>query len=256
MIPFRFGPPEQRLFAAYHRPQDNRPAREAVLLCNPLGQEAVRVHRFYRVLADRLARAGTGVLRFDYHGTGDSDGDDQAGHLALWEQNTLQAHQELVDRSDCPHVSWVGARLGATVAARAASALKAPLTRLLLWEPIVDGPAYLAQLARDHVASIRRHQPGLRADARPAGEALGFGMGPTLLQQIDACRPDTETWAPRANQIVVLGNEPLAVRIETPVQHRPLSVPFDWTSEEAMNTALVPPEALRTLLALLEGGVR
>ena len=43
-----------------------------VVLCQPLGIEAICVYFSYRPLADRLAQLGLAVLRFDYDGTGDS----------------------------------------------------------------------------------------------------------------------------------------------------------------------------------------
>ena len=63
----------RQLAALYHPPTSADRGR-AVLILNPLGQEAVRAHRLLRVLADRLARLGVHVLRFDFHGCGDSAG--------------------------------------------------------------------------------------------------------------------------------------------------------------------------------------
>ena len=74
MTPIQFGPADRRLFGLLQPAQGNA-TRTGVVLCNPMGQEAVRVHRMYRVLADRLNRAGLHVLRFDWFGSGDSAGD-------------------------------------------------------------------------------------------------------------------------------------------------------------------------------------
>ncbi len=68
-----FGTSGRELFGIYHAAEVVSPSRPAVLLCNPFGQEAVRAHRIYRILAERLARAGHNVMRFDYYATGDSD---------------------------------------------------------------------------------------------------------------------------------------------------------------------------------------
>ena len=55
------------------------PTGEARDLCTvicpvPFGYENICSHRALRVLADHLARAGIASLRFDFPGTGDSDG--------------------------------------------------------------------------------------------------------------------------------------------------------------------------------------
>ena len=47
---------DRDLLVAARLPARLRPASVAVLLCNPFGEEAVRAHRAYRVLAQRLVR--------------------------------------------------------------------------------------------------------------------------------------------------------------------------------------------------------
>lgn len=254
MIPFRFGSPDHRLFAAYHPPHQSQTPRQAVLLCNPFGQESVRLHRFYKVLADRLARAGMAVMRFDYFGTGDSDGNDMDGHLDIWRSDILLAHDELQRRSACNNISWIGARLGASLAIQAAT--QPQLERLILWDPILDGTHYLQQLAQDHISSIARVGRATiqTAAKQPRGEALGFGMSERLIAQIDQIRPDRLFQPTRANSITVLSADTPAINgSHTLITHRTLDVPFDWTSEEALNTSLVPPVALKAITGVIEG---
>jgi hypothetical protein len=66
-----FGPSDAPLFGVLHLPVDNQ-IRGGVLICGSLGKEGMDSVRLYRILADRLARSGFGVLRFDYLGLGDS----------------------------------------------------------------------------------------------------------------------------------------------------------------------------------------
>ena len=76
----RFG---EGLFGWYHA-ADAGGRDIVVVLCPPMGPEYTRSHRTLRHLADRLALAGIPALRFDYHGVGDSAGDeddpDRVGH--------------------------------------------------------------------------------------------------------------------------------------------------------------------------------
>lgn len=263
MKSFRFGPADQSLYASFHPSQPaNVPARTAVLLCNPFGQEAVRLHRFYRVLAERLSRSGVAVLRFDYYATGESAGEDAEGCLDRWSSDVLTAHRELARLSGARNISWIGARLGGSIALQAAMKLSGSLDRLILWEPVLDGQAYLMQLAQDHARTIARPGLPLPPDSeQPAGEALGFAMSPTLLQDINQITHRLLTRATPVRTTWVLG-QPQDAHLATAIQsaqatqpslrYQALEVPFDWTSEEALNTSLVPPAALRTLSKLLE----
>ena len=53
------------LFGAYYPGEGTSPRASAVLLCGPIGQEFMRVHRALHQLAGLLAAAGFHVLRFD-----------------------------------------------------------------------------------------------------------------------------------------------------------------------------------------------
>ena len=76
--PCFFGRALHRMYACHHtlaivvHPK-------AVLLCNSIRHEYERCHRTLRQLAAKLAAKGNHVMRFDYFGTGDSQGEyDQA----------------------------------------------------------------------------------------------------------------------------------------------------------------------------------
>lgn len=261
MNPFRFGPADRQLHGIFHKAEVRRIPGTAVLLCNPFGQEAVRLHRLYRVLAERLARSGVSVLRFDYFATGDSAGDDEAGSLAEWRENLIEAHRELVQRSRSQHVLWIGARLGATLVAQASGQLEEPVKKLVLWEPVVNGPAYLQELGLAHAkAQDNALLPPVAPQGEPGDEAIGFGMGAQLIADLRALSPDVFSSA-RADRICLIANpdQPdtvLQARLEptgAPVDKVSLKLAFDWTSEEALNTALVPQEALQLLAGIVEG---
>ena len=70
-VPTFFGPSDSPLFGVVHLPVDNQ-IRGGVVICGSLGKEGMDSVRLHRILADRLARRGFGVLRFDYLGLGDS----------------------------------------------------------------------------------------------------------------------------------------------------------------------------------------
>lgn len=264
MIPIRFGQAgpssRQPLVGTFH-PAQGAPGGGAVLLCPPLGQEAIRLHRFQRVLAERMARAGLAALRFDYFGTGDSEGDDFDGRLRRWCDDIAQADGELRRLSGCRQVIWAGARLGGTLAMLAAKQAAHPPERVVAWEPVIDGAAYLRALAHDHVEATRSpfRAPVPAAGDRPRGEALGFGMSADLIDEI--ARIDTGSVSAWRGPLCVVspeGHEPLRRWIGAEqasgrrCDWRPMAEAFEWTAEEAMNTALVPQSAVLSLMRAVQ----
>lgn len=279
MIPLRFGtvdrPTASTLAGVFHPGQISQASKEsrtesrtAVLLCPPFGQEAVRTHRLYRVLAERVARAGLACLRFDYVGTGDSDGDDLEGSMQRWRLNILDADAELRRRALCDRVIWVGARLGATLAIQAAmdKAVKPP-SRVLAWEPVIDGDAYLRELASEHVKALGSpyRKPVTPAANRPLGEALGFGMSETLIEEISRIHADKllppQPSLNSSSALTVIA-DPAHASLQQWVRRlieqgqasdwQDLAIRFEWTAEEAMNTSLVPQAALQCLLGRIQ----
>lgn len=260
MRPLRIGPAGRRLFALHQAPAA-QPRRHGVVLCAPFGQEAIRAHRLMRVLAERLAREGFDALRFDYFGTGDSDGEDAEGTLAHWIEDVASADAHSRDLVGGP-VSWFGLRLGATLAALASARAALPPERLVLWDPILDGRAYVAALERAHAAALSSF-PGADADIGH-DEALGFPLGATLRAELaevgahalaHACarRVHLLPGADGGNQALHDATAALAAR-GIPVASTPVASDIDWTSDQAMNTSIVPAEALQAIVRAFREG--
>jgi alpha-beta hydrolase superfamily lysophospholipase len=138
-----FGPEDRPLFGWMHSPDDAR-ARAGVVVCPPLGLEAVCAHRTLRHVAERLAAAGLAALRIDYDGTGDSaGGEDDPGRVAAWVESVRSA-VAFVRSTGAEAVVVVGMRLGATLAA-AALAGRDIAEGLVLWDPCPSGRSYLRE---------------------------------------------------------------------------------------------------------------
>jgi pimeloyl-ACP methyl ester carboxylesterase len=264
IVPFTFGQHERRMFGVYHQAQASA-SRPAVVLCNAFGQEAIRAHRFNRTLAERLAKAGHAVLRFDYFGTGDSMGDDLDFSLGGASQDLLTAHDELHRRSNAQQIVWIGMRLGGTIALRAAHSAPAELSKLIVWDPIIDGGAYLEYLRERHLDSLENeYSLPLKPNPRELAldnsylrdEAIGFALSPELRRELIALRGNAHAWPRRPAHIAVLtdpstpeGND-LAQLIPSPTAQTQIFIVqhgTDWTSDTASNTALVPTAALMTI---------
>jgi len=163
--PIVFGPARARLFGLHHAPDPRMARSTGVILCNPLGHEAMCAHRTYRHLAERLATAGFHALRFDYHGTGDSSGDDdEPDRVRAWLESIDAAASELRAAAGVDAVALVGLRFGATLAAVAA-ARRRDVESLVLWAPSPTGRAYLRELRAFRMleAHSGKGPPGARA---------------------------------------------------------------------------------------------
>lgn len=153
MTPLFFGDSKHPLWGVMHEPPASVERGHGVLLCPPIGHEYVRSHWALRQLASQLARAGYHVLRFDWSGVGDSAGDLQQATVEQWLKDVAAAAEELRDSAGIPKLSLAGLRFGAALAALAARKVRAQL--LVLWDPIIDGAAYLDELEKLHDAALR-----------------------------------------------------------------------------------------------------
>ncbi len=265
MNPIRFGAASRQLFGLYQEPLAHAARAESILLCNPFGQEAIRSHRLFKVLADRLCRDGFHVLRFDYFGTGDSAGSDDEVSIAGFMADLLLADEELLRRSGCTNRSWIGLRLGATVAALASANTAVAPQRMVLWEPVVNGAAYLVELEHAHDVALEDAYGSRCATdaelkhhfARETGnEALGFPLTQTLRQELNSLSLDSfaNTRASIAdifaNELRPGGANDLSQRFTArgiEVRSESIAEPIIWTADEMMNAATVPGEVLQRI---------
>ncbi|QDE39349.1 alpha/beta fold hydrolase [Luteibacter pinisoli] len=184
-LPFFFGA-DSGLFGMYHAPAST--PRRAVLMCPPLGQELIRTHRLYRQLAQALAAQGIAVLRFDYHGTGDSAGDSAEVDWQRCIGDAVTAAGELRSRAGVDRIVAFGARLGGSIALGAAD--RARFAEVIAWDPVIDGDDYVSALDTMQAAlredADRFNQPRTHADV--AEQWLGFDIGDSLRKQIAALK--------------------------------------------------------------------
>lgn len=138
----------RRLFYTVHGGQSNKPAW---VFCNPFLEEKVFSHPVYINFARRLSKEGWPVLRFDYEGDGDSEGDCRTIGLREWVDDVEDAISLVRGKHSAKSINLFGLRLGADIACLAAK--KNACTNLLLWEPVVDGHNYFQECLRLNLAT-------------------------------------------------------------------------------------------------------
>ena len=148
MNPFFFGRSERPLFGLFTRGRSDgavATAGRAILLCYPIGPEYLRAHRAFRQLNTLLNRGGSHVLRFDYSCTGDSGGAGTEATLDGWLDDVDWAIDELLDTAGTDSLDLVGLRWGAAFGALAARE-RDEVRRLILWDPVISGSEYFAEV--------------------------------------------------------------------------------------------------------------
>ena len=138
--PTWFGPEHRPIFGWVHVPE--RPNGHGVVLCPSIGLEGEACQMAFRTVARPLVDAGCTVLRFDYRGTGDSSGMlTDPGRLDEWTADIAECLTYL-RAAGATRLHLVGARLGATLAARAATG-HVDVASLTLWYPWTRGSQFL-----------------------------------------------------------------------------------------------------------------
>jgi hypothetical protein len=161
--PFFFPSGEARLFGVLHLPGTDAGAAAPTtgfVLSHPFAEEKLWSHRVFVSLARALGQRGHAVMRFDFAGSGDSSGTTLDTSVDTHLRDLDAAVRQLKDRvPSVTRVGFVGLRLGAAFAALAAErgadggfpAGVGP-GPLVLWEPVIDGAAYLQDIMRSNLS--------------------------------------------------------------------------------------------------------
>lgn len=150
--PFFFDGNGYRLFGVLHEALG--PAKkEGFVFCAPFAEEKLWTHRVFVSFARLLAEKGYPVLRFDYMGNGDSEGDFEECSVKTMVADIHCAIRTLLQRVlELESVGLLGLRFGATLALLTAGD-ENDVNKLILWEPVFDGSAYMKEMLRINLAT-------------------------------------------------------------------------------------------------------
>lgn len=134
----------EKIFAVLHRPLVNHKV-PAVVICSGFGGNKCGKHRIFVTLGQKLAEQGIAVLRFDYRGSGDSEGDFSAITLSNQVSDTLAVFKYLSSQSfvDSSRLGILGRSLGGAVAILSASHIPS-IKSLVLWAPVFTSEPWYA----------------------------------------------------------------------------------------------------------------
>ncbi|MDQ0143015.1 serine aminopeptidase domain-containing protein [Cupriavidus necator] len=186
--------------------------KTGVVLCAPLGHEAMWSHRAWRHLADDLAAAGMPVLRFDYPCTGDSAGACEGAHfLGRAASSIVAAAAQLRALSGVERIVLCGLRAGASLAVQAAEAMRSHpawqggVAGLVLLAPVVNGRAYVRELRALHLNWLNSVGPAEPPPPPPPGalDVLAFRFSADTVRELEALRLDRGNACP-APRVLVL----------------------------------------------------
>lgn len=143
--PCYFGKENKKLLGWLHTSDVSVPLDTCLVICPPLAVEYMSTYRSLRYVADYFALAGIPVMRFDYHGTGDSSGFNLDGNrLPDWINSIEECYQQVKALTGCSKVGLLGLRIGATFAALAAEKLE--LEFMILWASLDLGKRFVREI--------------------------------------------------------------------------------------------------------------
>ncbi len=193
------------LFAWHDAPAGE--ARDAVVvLCRPFGYDAQCTQRAYRHLAATLRDAGFHALRIDYHGTGDSSGDDaDEDRLPSWLGSVRAAIEWARAKLGVEKVVLFGTGFGALVALEVAS--REDVDAVVLLAPPRSGRAWLRE-ARALQGLVDANAGARSAERRDGEESAGFLLTEPTASAVGALDPSAQKSKARALLVVARDDLP------------------------------------------------
>ena len=173
---------DEQVLGFFHPSRDPASSR-LLVICPPFFDEYRRSYRALSELAIACADQGVHAFRFDFFGTGESQGLLEQVSLADWIKDILAAIDEGIELSGADEVFLLGVRFSATLAAQ----VKHPkIKHFIFWDPIVSGKRYLEWLDQVNRAIHLQHKH-IAADANRSLDKIvfeNFHLSPTLKSEM------------------------------------------------------------------------
>jgi hypothetical protein len=163
-----------------------------VLFCYPIGQEYMKSHWAFRLLANALVAEGIPVFKFDYYGTGDSLGDTDDWCIDRWSSDIVEAANHFKTTANITKLAVISLRFGCVLAANAIDK-GLHVDELILWNPVVTGSQYLNTIKQSNRHSINNEQcyfpfPTDEDLGVQENEIMGYCYNEKVLKQIQSAQ--------------------------------------------------------------------
>lgn len=187
--------PHSGMYASVYNPSGPGAAcreQSIVLFVPPLFEEMPRTRKVLVELARAVAGSGSTAVRFDYRGTGLSRGRFEDVTLASMRED-VASMMDMCRQRGASRIALFGFRFGGYLAAELMS--NALVSRVVLWEPLLDLGTYFRQMLRMEVANqlvtigeILDTQDSLLSRLRSGGSILidGYRVSSGLAEQFSA----------------------------------------------------------------------
>lgn len=248
MEPYFFESNNNKLFAVYHPPRIDCQLNIGVLLCNPLHQEQIRCHKLYQTVANQLSKIGFHVLRFDFYGTGDSEGTKSQFTVTEAIRNVQSAIIEFRDGCDLEKVLLWGVRFGATICLLTSTIID--VEGMILWNPIISGKSYLTELKKNRQRWLNGSFAKNKQANRNELDIEGFIWSKELIEemiQINVHNVDVKKSLILGNDVDVL-KEKLIIMSNRGVKYFQSTHNKFWTKQDGEDeNTLVPKQELEVI---------
>lgn len=131
--PVTFKSDDKQLVGILHRSKKKN--HKGIVLCHGLGGTKTEIRRLFVEAARKFTRVGYTTLRFDFYGSGDSEGDFSETTITTQIQNLKDAISFLHDEG-CEKICVLGLSLGAAIAILTLA--EKPVDALITWSAVSD----------------------------------------------------------------------------------------------------------------------
>lgn len=203
------GPSTSPIFAVFHRPP--KTPLGVVVICSPPYVEAIRNHRRELLFGWLASERGLAAVRFHPRGGGHSGGDTAKLSLRTMLDDAEEVAAEAIERFQTPLTGFVGTRLGAVVAHRAANRFAG--SAVAWWHPVLDAHSYMRELFRARlIGGLKRgvttNRDELEARFRTDGilDVLGVPVSRLFYDSLFAHPLDDAPSGPREGLLVQMSH--------------------------------------------------
>lgn len=159
---------------------DSPKSSTGIVYCHPFAEEKNMSHSVMVKAARKFATAGIPVLRFDFSGCGDSEGDLHFFVVEDWLQDLDSAIDALRKETGISKCLLWGLRLGAGFSLMRQQ-YGSDIAGLILWQPVLDFSIYIKQFLRQaislQISKGREGNAGLNTQDDLEGHGLVHVIG-------------------------------------------------------------------------------